>query len=162
MQINPTSYKIYCDMDGVLTDFKGDFQHYSGYSTEEYETKFGEKAFWKFIHHDIGIKFWSDMNWMPSGKELWKYIESYSPILLSAPFNHPDSRKGKKIWVESNIGKQKLILSKAINKKNYASTKSILIDDMEKNIKGWISKGGIGILHSSNDDTIKQLKKLGL
>ena len=37
-----------------------------------------------------------------------------------------------------------------------------LIDDMERNIQQWKDKGGIGILHTSAADTIKQLKELGL
>ena len=34
--------------------------------------------------------------------------------------------------------------------------------DREKNIKEWRENGGIGILHTSASDTIKQLKELGL
>jgi hypothetical protein len=61
-----------------------------------------------------------------------------------------------------NIPGTKLILSKAENKKDYARPNSILIDDNVKNIADWIGAGGIGILHTSAEDTIKQLKKLGL
>ena len=32
-------YKIYCDMDGVLTDFEKRFEHFAGMSPKEYETK---------------------------------------------------------------------------------------------------------------------------
>ena len=38
----------------------------------------------------------------------------------------------------------------------------ILIDDMEQTINEWNKGGGIGILHTSAADTIKQLKKLRL
>ena len=37
-----------------------------------------------------------------------------------------------------------------------------LIDDLENTINEWNDKGGIGILHTSAADTIKQLKDLGL
>ena len=30
-------YKIYCDMDGVLTDFEKRFEHFSGMHPQEYE-----------------------------------------------------------------------------------------------------------------------------
>jgi hypothetical protein len=33
---------------------------------------------------------------------------------------------------------------------------------MKQTIDEWNAKGGIGIFHTSADDTIKQLKKLGL
>jgi hypothetical protein len=39
---------------------------------------------------------------------------------------------------------------------------TILIDDLEKTIKEWHAQGGIGILHTSAADTIKQLKELDL
>jgi len=35
-------------------------------------------------------------------------------------------------------------------------------DDRESNIDQWRAAGGIGILHTSASDTIRQLKKLGL
>ena len=38
---------------------------------------------------------------------------------------------------------------------------NVLIDDHEGNIKEFRAKGGIGIHHTSADDTIKQLKKIG-
>ena len=39
---------------------------------------------------------------------------------------------------------------------------AILIDDFASNIKRWEAAGGIGILHKNANDTIQQLKKLGL
>ena len=56
----------------------------------------------------------------------------------------------------------KLILAYSYNKKDYADKNSILIDDYSKNIEQWRAAGGIGILHTSAEDTIKQLQKLGL
>ena len=41
----------------------------------------------------------------------------------------------------------------------YATPNTILIDDMEKNIKAWVDAGGIGILHTSAADSIKQLQQ---
>jgi hypothetical protein len=47
-------------------------------------------------------------------------------------------------------------------KQNYSGKNKILIDDRPDNIEQWRSKGGIGILHTSAQDTIKQLQNLGL
>ncbi len=54
-------YKIYCDMDGVLTDFEARFEHFSGMSPKEYESKKGIKAFWHLMEEEVGVKFWSEM-----------------------------------------------------------------------------------------------------
>jgi hypothetical protein len=48
------------------------------------------------------------------------------------------------------------------NKQLFSDKNRILIDDLAKTIDEWNAKGGIGILHTSAADTIKQLKKLGL
>ncbi len=82
--------------------------------------------------------------------------------MLSAPSRHPSSRLGKRLWVKNNIPGAKLVLASAEKKQNYSGTNKILIDDMERNIQQWRDKGGIGILHTSTADTIKQLKELGL
>jgi FMN phosphatase YigB (HAD superfamily) len=156
-----SQYKIYCDMDGVLCDFDKRFEQFGGMSPREYETKYGTKKFWSLIDK-IGEQFWSKMAWMPEGKQLWNYISKYNPYLLSAPSLDYSSRYGKKLWVQENMPGTKLILSKRENKKDYASGKSILIDDRADNISEWNAAGGIGILYTSNSQTISKLKKMGL
>jgi hypothetical protein len=154
-------YTIYCDMDGVLTDFDERFDYFSGMGPREYESKYGTEKFWNLIGK-AGVGYWVGMKWMPDGKTLWNYIKPYNPILLSAPSKEESSRLGKRLWVKKHLAGTKLILAKAADKKNYAGRYHILIDDRADNIKGWIAEGGIGILHTSADNTIKQLKKLGL
>ena len=48
------------------------------------------------------------------------------------------------------------------DKHEYAAPNHILIDDRDKAILPWREAGGIGILHTSANDTIAQLKELGL
>ena len=99
---------------------------------------------------------------MPDGKELWSYIKSYNPEILSAPSREESSKIGKHVWIKNNIPGVKLILRSAERKQELAEPNAILIDDRKDNIEQWINAGGIGILHTSADDTITQLKKLGL
>lgn len=161
--ITKPSYKIFCDADGVLSDFDNNFQKYSGgIPPREYEEKMGKEAFWGLIDKKIGLKFWEKMPWTNDGHELWDYIKKYKPIILSAPSRDPISSKGKQNWVRSNLPGTKLILAFSNDKKNYSKENYILIDDMEKNCKDWEAAGGISILHSSAQDTIKKLKELGL
>ena len=156
-------YTIYCDMDGVLTDFDKQFEKASGgIPPREYEEKNGKEAFWNLIDKENGVGFWVGMPWMPNGQTLWDYIKQYNPTLLSAPSRQNESRLGKRLWVKNNIPGTKLILANAENKQNYANDKSILIDDRPSNIDQWRSKGGIGILFVSTAQTIEDLKKLGL
>ena len=158
-----TNYTIYSDMDGVLSDFDKRFMEFSdGMKPNEYENKYGTDKFWELIDDKVGVKFWAGMDWMPDGKAYWDYIEKYNPIILSAPSRNNESRYGKRIWKKRNMPATKMILAYAKDKKNYADSTSILIDDRAENIKQWQEAGGIGILHTSSANTIAQLKKLGL
>ena len=156
-------YKIFSDMDGVLTDFDGSFVKYSkGIQPRDYEKKFGKEGFWELIDGEGGVGFWVGMPWMEDGKEYWNYIKDYDTELLSSPSRSETSRLGKRLWVKNNMPGVKLTLAQAYNKKNYAEPNHILIDDRESNIEQWRKAGGIGILHTSASDTINQLKALGL
>lgn len=152
-------YKIYCDMDGVLTDFDKAYFELTGI---EIKNEFHEGPdFWEPINK-AGVKFWSDMEWKEDGKRLWKYIEKHEPKLLSAPSRNVESRIGKMKWVERELPNVELILKYAKQKKELSEPDAILIDDRLDNINGWREMGGIGIHHINTKHTIDQLKVLEL
>jgi hypothetical protein len=156
------NYEIYSDMDGVLTDFDAQFMKASdGIPPSEYEKNFGTSGFWELIDGK-GVGFWVGMPWMSDGKIYWDYIKKYNPILLSSPSRSQTSRLGKRLWVKNNMPGVKLILAQAKDKQNYAQKDRILIDDRPSNIDQWRASGGVGILHISASDTIRQLKELGI
>ena len=70
-------YKIYCDMDGVLTDFDKRFKDSNPekLSPSQYQTKYGTEKMWDLIDEENKIKFWVGMPWMPDGKQLRDYIK---------------------------------------------------------------------------------------
>jgi len=152
-------YKIYCDMDGVLVDFERGYEELTGIDLRG-EFQKGDD-FWDPIS-EKGVGFWAGLKWMPDGQELWNYLKPYKPDLLSAPSREDSSRIGKHVWVKHKIPGTKLILRYASQKQELANPESILIDDRQVNIDQWEAAGGIGILHTSADNTIKQLKQLGL
>ena len=155
-----TEYTIYCDMDSVLVDFDLGYQELTGMTTQQADAN-GVEAFWDPLSK-AGAKFWITLQWMPDGKQLWDYIKKYNPILLSAPSREESSKLGKRVWVKRELPGVKLILKYASQKQEYASPTSILIDDRQQNIDQWEAAGGIGILHTSTPNTIKQLQQLGL
>ena len=111
-------YTIYCDMDGVLCDFNQGYEKLTGESTDEANTK-GKSYFWKLFRESVGKNekdFWANLPWQPGGEELWNYIKSSSPNILSAPavdFNLPQDQQlnpefnqaiqGKKEWIAKNL-----------------------------------------------------------
>ena len=152
-------YKIYCDMDGVLVDFESGYEKLTGIDLRG-EFKKGDD-FWDPIS-EAGVGFWAGLKWMPDGQKLWDYIKPLKPEILSAPSREESSRIGKAVWVKYKLPGTKLILRYAKQKQQLATPESILIDDRQINIDQWEAAGGIGILHTSADNTISQLKQLGL
>jgi hypothetical protein len=157
-------YQIYLDMDGCITNFDKRFKDLNPehLTAAEYQTKYGIEKFWDFIDEENKVKFWVGMPWMSDGKQLWDYIKDKNPTLLSAPSRKPSSRLGKRLWIKNNIPGTPLILAAADKKQNYSQKDAILIDDRPDNVEQFRSKGGIGILHTNTENTIKQLQAYGL
>ena len=158
--VGEEAHKIYCDMDGVLVDFEEGYKQLTGKDIKGNHVN-GDSDFWGPISR-AGAAFWIKLKWMPDGKQLWNYIKQYNPQLLSAPSREESSKIGKFVWVKRELPGVKLILRSAERKQEFATPKSILIDDRKDNIDRWKEAGGIGIYHTSAADTIQQLKKLGL
>lgn len=152
-------YNIFCDMDGVLVDFNEGYLKLTGQVLNGEHRN--DSKFWDPINA-AGYDFWINLKWMKDGKELWSYIEKYNPELLSAPSRQVDSRVAKNHWVERELPGVHLILRSAKHKKDFAGPYNILIDDRIDNVNGWIEAGGVGILHTSAENTINELKKLNL
>jgi hypothetical protein len=161
-----TNYKIYCDMDGVLVDFKTGWENFMGDKLGAPLIGAARTEFWKRFRNKIKEKgttetdFWAELPWMKDGKALWSYIRPHSPTILSAPTVNPESKVGKKIWLKNKVGSVPAILD--YDKSKYATPNSILIDDRKDFIDKWVASGGIGILHKNTSQTIKQLKDLGI
>ena len=154
-------YILYADMDGVLVDFeKGYAELTNTIPTKSFN---GKAEFWEPINK-AGAEWWVNLDWMPDGQELWRYIKKYKPNILSAPSWDPSSRVGKEAWCKIHLKNEynKLYLYSRTNKQLFSEPNRILIDDMQQTIDERNVKGGIGIFHTSAADTISQLKKLGL
>ncbi len=164
--IEQEKFTIYFDMDGVLADFVTSFKKIDGRTTQEVE-KEGDPAFWAHVKKG-GLAFWTEMPWMKGSKKLWNNVygnrktHDYNvEILTAAARKLPDSPKGKKIWVNRELGAVKINLIRARDKHQFASKHSLLIDDSEKTIQQWRGAGGIGIHFKSPGQVLKDWKKAG-
>ena len=170
---------IYCDMDGVLCDFRKGIENMfklkskdpsmpgpmqmAGFSDpNEWFNEPNTRSKWQPIQ-DYKM-FWPSMDWTSDGKQLWRFIQKFKPHILSAysPYDK-NCIRGKNLWIERNLkisDKSKIHLVRRAEKKAY-SNGSILIDDFGRNVKEWKSGGGIPIKHKTANQTISELKKLG-
>jgi len=156
------SPQIYCDMDGVLADFEKGIKNMIG-------GKFSD-ARWDELPDD----FFLQLEPMPDAIKLWGFIGKYDPFILTAiprssrgPISAratEDKTRFMKRWF--GVGRDKMYPVQRVNKANFAmdgrdSRPNLLIDDHIKNIKAFQQAGGIGVRHTSANDTIKQLKEIG-
>ena len=146
-------------MDGVLVDFDKQFtESISPWKPKQFIDKNGLNEFWKEID-SRGVGYWVGMDWMSDGKTLWEFlVVNYKNVeLLSSPSRSEHSRLGKRLWVRNHKLGKKLNLAYSHNKQKYAASNHVLIDDRKDLIEEWESQGGIGILHTSAEDTINKL-----
>jgi hypothetical protein len=164
---------MFIDMDGVIVDFERGFKEKVGISPNEYEKEMGKDEFWVLVK-SWGEEFWANLPWMPDGKELWSYISKHDPIILSAAMAGYQIR-GKTEWLKKEVGYTDTPITNPLawegqSKITYHKDKyrfilkpgDVLIDDTVKKINDWNNHGGKGILHTSANQTIFQLKEIGL
>lgn len=151
-------FKIFIDMDGVLTNFDKQAANILDIKPSDIkDNNFNNCTLWKKINK-AGPAFWSSMEWLPNAEKLWNFIKYYNPIILTTPSEHPSSIIGKSLWIENNLGNVPFIFEK--NKEIYAKHNHILIDDKLTNINKWKNNNGIAILHKNPISTIKKLKNI--
>ncbi len=156
--VKRNKYTIYCDMDGVLVWFAKMFKARSNLLDRKDESPEVQKKIFQFLEAQ-DESFWSEMEWMPDGKELWDYIKAMDVKVCSTPVRNSASRSGKLEWCEEHLGKNvPVILTE--DKEDYAGPTHILIDDRPSNIDKWNAAGGVGILHSNTKESIRQLKEI--
>ena len=170
---------IYCDMDGVLCDFRSGIDKMftlkskdpsmpgpmqtNGYSdTDDWLKAPMSSTKWQPIHNYP--MFWPTLPWMKDGLKLWSYISKFNPHILSAYTPHDkNSIKGKRLWIQRNLrltDQSRIHLVRRKEKKLYANG-NVLIDDYGRNVKEWKINKGIPVKHKSTAETISKLRKLG-
>lgn len=156
--------QIYCDMDQVLVNFlDGANKVLASQGLEPFQHTDKENR-WQELSKVP--KFWANLEPMPDGMMLWRYIRPHNPYILSTPSHRmPTSKPEKMEWIRKHLGNvEKVFLVPRKEKQKFAMTNgkpNVLIDDFIKNIKEWESQGGIGIRHINSMNTISQLRKLG-
>jgi len=162
----PIDYKIFVDLDGVLANFDKKVKELTGKLPDQLV----KKDMWNAIkkYYKDGHQFYRELDLMPDANQLWNHIKVHDPIILTATGQKVESIKQEKVeWCKEHFpGVQMIGVVHSHEKANYiirdTEEISILIDDREKSINPWVAAGGVGILHTSARQTIKELKGLGL
>tara|TARA_B100000745_G_scaffold123035_1_gene79900 strand:+ start:991 stop:1455 length:465 start_codon:yes stop_codon:yes gene_type:complete len=152
--------KVFIDMDGVLSDFDKPI-------IDKFNTKKEWANRWELLPED----FFFSLPKMPDADELINHISGQFDwhVLTAIPNDSgfPECRVQKMQWIFKyyKIFPVRIHCVFQREKLYYAVEENlspnILIDDSERNVADWKSKGGIAILHTSARDSIRELQQLG-
>lgn len=154
-------YTLAFDSDGVIADFDKKAVEILG-GKRIHEVPKG--TLWSSIErYDREVEpFFESLELMDGamrlvdfGRDNFKHVF----ILTASGYTPKNGAEQKKRWYARMFpGMQVIVVPKSPDKAAYANSTTILVDDRAKSIDPWVAAGGIGILHTSVDDTIAQLR----
>jgi 5'(3')-deoxyribonucleotidase len=149
-------------MDGVLADFSAAAREVFGMEPEEFEKIHGQEEFWRLINEDP--HFFINLQPMKDMRQLYESVKHLNPTILTGiPRNMDAYENQKHMWAEKHFGKeQRIICCRASKKHTFCTPGDILIDDRPRYRKKWEQAGGVWITHRSAEQSLDELRKLGV
>lgn len=141
---------IYIDLDGVVADFAGAYKMMFNRSAYD-DDPFTVQQFVMQIPN-----FFRILPVLDKGAELVDLLkDQYEVIFLTTPMEGVEScRRDKLEWVREHFGAGHDVLFSDNKAEFVMDEKSILIDDMQKNIDEWTNAGGTAINFKQRNDAI--------
>ncbi|WP_126223294.1 hypothetical protein [Burkholderia ambifaria] len=156
--------EILLDLDGVFADFYGRAAELLG---QPYKGLPPAEA-WAVLEQVPHL--FRDLAPLAEGLILWQAVQS-CPVrkrvltALPMPTGHlVTAGADKRLWVARQLSATLPVTTTecGLAKAAHAHPRRVLIDDLERNINAWRAAGGIGILHTDAESTIRALADLHL
>ena len=146
---------VYVDIDGVIADFA------KGYKDMFFRDVYGDDPFTVKQFVLTVPYFFRVLPVLEKGRELVDLLkDDYEIIFLTTPMAEIEScRRDKLEWVREHFGPGHDVLFSDNKAEFVMDEKSILIDDMEYNLKPWRDSGGTAInIRERNDAIIEKIE----
>lgn len=157
------NYVLFIDLDGVLADFDSGVQAVTG----KLPSEMSPKQMWPRLARTQG--FYADLDWMPDGRELWDYVVTRDPIVLTGLPLGKWAEPQKLAWCRRELGADVEVITcmtrqkpKIARDRVGADATPVLVDDRDKIRRAWEEMGGIFVHHTSARESIAELADLGL
>ncbi|CAM9588073.1 unnamed protein product [Chrysoparadoxa australica] len=155
--------QVFCDLDGVLCDFDAGVRRVFNGKGPEYFHRGSIAKMWGGLARVEG-GFYSKLDWMPGGYDLWQHISVMdpAPIILTGLPRGTWAEPQKRAWCQRELGDHvQVITCMSRDKQKYCvRAGSILIDDREDVGERWMQFGGHFVHHVSTESSILQLERL--
>lgn len=160
-KFNKNENLLYCDADGVLADFDMGFASLFGMNPRTFEDMYGESTFWDKIKE--ADDFFYNLPPMQDAMVLWDAIKDLHPIIITGCPVGGWAEVQKHRWIRKYFGRRANVITCASRDKSlFCHRGDVIIDDWERHKPKWEAKGGIWVLHTSAEDSIRQLIEIGV
>lgn len=157
--------QIFVDLDGVLADLDGYYRETFGVDIDRSSPD--QALFWNNINNysrtAFGGHFYKELPLLSDALTLWRGVHMFhlNPIILTGggdSRNYPETAEHKRWWVNKYLGYDvPMICCLSKEKAKHGQPGDILIDDWTKYRPVWQKMGGVFILHTSAEDSLRQL-----
>lgn len=161
---NKVVKRIFVDMDGVVADFLAGCSEMLGKPLtsddaghSEYDLRKEELTNKRLFRHLPPMEdMWDLLGYVRHTKLPWEILTAAGLV------NRELVVFDKNEWIREHVSPTVVVTCTITGSQKgmFAYEGSVLIDDRPKNIEAWEANGGIGIIHTSAAETIKELKKL--
>ena len=160
---------LFVDMDGVFVDYEKHFNElsptklsvYNGVPELESELDEIKKVFISQKEFFLNAPIMEDGYELYEGLIILQKEYKFNISLLTAVGQHHSdiAIKQKMAWAKKHIPIIPFnYVIRSHHKANFAEMNTLLVDDRQKALKPFLEKGGKGILHTSANETISELK----
>ena len=162
--MNKEIKRIFLDMDGVLADFNLGVETLTG--TPFPNTDQGHNDYDERKEELTNKRLFRMLPPMPDMYDLIAYVRHtglpWEILTAAGVVNRELVVWDKQEWIKEFVSPSVVVTCTMTGSQKgmFAIEGSVLVDDRQKNLDAWEKHGGIGILHTSAEDTINQLKEL--
>ncbi len=151
---------LFLDCDGVLADFDFAARQLFGMESRAAEEALGSKEFWRRIR--MSGDFYRRLPLVDDALELYRAVAHLKPTILTGCPPGAWSEPQKIEWAQEHFPGVPMITCASREKfRHMAHPGDVLVDDYLRYKDLWEQAGGIFVLHTSAQESIRRLAALG-
>lgn len=154
--------QLFLDVDGVMADFDTAAEQLFGLPPRKAEADLGTPRFWVDLKSAPG-GFFRTLPLMPGARELYEAVKHLNPRFLTGCPEGNWAQEQKLDWRDQNFPGVPMICCDSKDKREHMTgVGDVIVDDWPKYRTLWEDYGGVFILHESVENSLEQLRLIGL